>query len=160
DYAYIVRYIHTAPLVKSRAITVSYRDIEVAKGDLPPAAGEEPPQLAAIQTALMECDLAILQSQAELVSQVRGHLEGLVEAFANQVGIAQSPDMDKLVELCRGIERELGEFLNRRGASLGGGGEDKNDEAANGSDGASAESPAAAPAAAVSDAALVNGAIR
>ncbi len=111
-----LRLVRKAPLVSSQVIgQFSIRDCLVARDRLVIPKGEEGPQLAAINQALMDVDVAQLQERVEQLDQVIEHARAIERLFSDQVGDGSQLSLDELRRLGTDLRPLLVEALQRRG---------------------------------------------
>jgi type VI secretion system protein ImpA len=134
----VLNVVRAAPLVSMPALgSFSLRDIAIATGELTPTSTSDtsPPDMARIDAAFANCDIAKLQAIAEAVQQA-GRDALAIETFVTEKGGAQNAlSLEDLRALLSRAERALASQLAKRG-----GGE----EASNGhSNGAGTEATSA-----------------
>ena len=122
------------PIVGSKAVgRFSLRDIRVAAGELKPLNEDgQVPDSALINAAFMDCDLDELQADAAAIDAIIDDLGKCEGIFAENIGAANSPDIDGLVGEVKEIKKAYAEALLSRGI----GAEEAEGEAAGGGGGA------------------------
>lgn len=105
------------PLVRSKVVGVfSLRDIRVANGELQPLdANAQVPDTALISAAFQDCDLDELQADAAALDAALENISKCEAIFAEQIGAANSPDLDGLVSELKEIKKVYAENLVSRG---------------------------------------------
>jgi type VI secretion system protein ImpA len=111
--------VRAVPLVSSRALgRFSLKELEIASGDAPaPANAAEAPSLATIEGAVMESDLAELQTTVAAIHTCVEALTGLEAAVAERVDSSAAASFGKLPALLRRAETFLGSHLEQRTVS-------------------------------------------
>lgn len=107
-------------LVSSKAVgRFSLRDVRVANGDLQPLASQESvPDMPLINAAFMDCDLDQLQADTGFIAKTLEDLGKTEAIFAEKIGAANSPDIDKLVTELKEIQAVYAENLQARGIGV------------------------------------------
>jgi type VI secretion system protein ImpA len=120
DNSGILRDMRKMILVKSRAVgQFSLRDIRVAAGDLEPYEGQETiPDTALIAAAFMDCDIDELQADAACINDAVENVGKMEAIFAENVGAANSPDMNGLAEELKALQVVYAENLAARGIGV------------------------------------------
>ncbi len=116
----ILRDILNMTLVSSKAVgRFNLRDVRVANGELQPLTDQENvPDTALINAAFLDCDLDDLQADAAAIDEVLAQI-GKVEAiFAENVGAANSPDVDGFVTIIKDLRKVYNENLVARGIGV------------------------------------------
>jgi type VI secretion system protein ImpA len=106
--------------VRSRqAGNFCHRDIKVAKGELALPDGEKAlaPQLALIEAAFRECELADLQATAAAIGDAAATLKNLREYLSEKIGADRAPDFRVLTKELESMGRLLSEQLAHRGVA-------------------------------------------
>jgi type VI secretion system protein ImpA len=112
-----LRAVREAPLVSSRAMgRFSLRDVQLATGALPPPADGKVPDLAAIDGAFADCDLAALTQTATALETSLASAGAFQIAVSERVGSAQTVNLSELVKLLKAARQVVSERLSRRGA--------------------------------------------
>jgi type VI secretion system protein ImpA len=127
--------VRAAPLVSVAALgSFSLRDVAMATGELVAAAGAggTPPDMAKIDAAFGNCDLAQLQATAASARQALANIQGIERYVADKVGAQHGLDLEPLCGPLKRIDKLLGERLARREPALG----STNGTGGNGADGA------------------------
>ncbi|MDJ0908233.1 MAG: type VI secretion system protein TssA [Woeseiaceae bacterium] len=108
------------PLVSSKVVgRFGLRDTRVAAGELSPAEGQEQvPDTALISAAFQDSDLDELQADAGMIDQALEDIGKCEAIFAEQIGAANSPDMDQLVSELKDIQKIYAENLAARGIGV------------------------------------------
>ncbi|HET6280294.1 MAG TPA: type VI secretion system protein TssA [Polyangia bacterium] len=119
----LVSAVRTTPLIASRTMgRFSLKDLEIALGEATPANGTEAASMNALEAAVMDCDLAVLEDTLAAVRGCTEALAGLEVAVAARVDSALSPTFGKLSALIHKAETFLGaKLLQRAPASAAGG---------------------------------------
>jgi len=108
------------PIVSSKAVgSFSLRDVRMAAGELQaPDDGGQVPDTALINAALMDCDLDELQANAAAIDAAIADLGKCEAIFAENIGAANSPDIDKLVKEVKQVKKVYAEALVSRGIGI------------------------------------------
>ena len=125
-------------LVNSKVVgKFNVRDVKVAKGELSPLDDQAAvPDMALINAAFMDCDVDELQADNERIGQSLEHVAAIEAIFAEKIGAANSPDVDRLVSELKELQVLYAENLNARGIGV---------EMPEGAEGAEAVAGGAAP---------------
>lgn len=107
-------------LVQSKAVgRFNLRDIRIAAGDVPgPDDGSNVADTALIGAAFMDCDLDELQADVAHVDSAIENVGKMEAIFAENVGAANSPDVDGLVTELKEIKKVYAENLLARGIGV------------------------------------------
>lgn len=110
----------TMPIVSSRVVgQFSLRDVRVANGELQPADPDaQVPDTALIGAAFQDCDLEELQADAAAIDGALDDLAKCEAIFAENIGAANSPDIDALVGELKEIKKVYAENLVARGVGV------------------------------------------
>ncbi len=108
------------PLVSSKAVgRFSLRDSRVAAGEATPVSdADQVPDTALIGAAFQDCDLDELQADAAFIDQALDDIGKTEAVFAEQIGAANSPDVDALVSELKEIKKIYAENLAARGIGV------------------------------------------
>ena len=108
------------PLVKSKVVGIfSLRDVRVANGDLQPLDPDaQAPDTGLISAAFQDCDLDELQADATAIDAALEDIGKCEAIFAEQIGAANSPDLDGLVTELKEIKKIYAEHLVSRGIGV------------------------------------------
>ena len=108
------------PLVRSKVVGIfSLRDVRVADGDLQPLDPDaQVPDTALIGAAFQDCDLDELQADAAAIDTALDSIGKCEAIFAEQIGAANSPDLDGLVSELKEIKKIYAENLVARGIGV------------------------------------------
>lgn len=108
------------PLVKSKVVGIfSLRDVRVANGDLQPLDPDaQVPDTGLISAAFQDCDLDELQADAAAIDAALEDIGKCEAIFAEQIGAANSPDLDGLVSELKEIKKIYAENLASRGIGV------------------------------------------
>jgi type VI secretion system protein ImpA len=119
----LVSALRTTPLVASRTLgRFSLKDLEIALGEATTTNGAEAASMHAIEAAVMDCDIAVLEDTVAAVRACAEGLAGLEVAMAARVDAVLSPTFGKLSALIHKGETFLGaKLLQRAPASAVGG---------------------------------------
>jgi len=117
-----LRMLKRAPLVSSRSLgRFSLFDWAIAHGELPaPADMESPPTAASMEGAFLDADLEELKATHAAVVAAIGHVQKIESEVTTQVGAASAASLLPLVAVLKEAEKILTAQLTRRGVSLGG----------------------------------------
>lgn len=110
----------TMPIVRSKVVgTFSLRDVRVAKGEMQPLDPDaQVPDSALISAAFQDCDLDELQADAAALDAALEAIGKCEAIFAEQIGAANSPDLDGLVSELKEIKKIYAENLISRGIGV------------------------------------------
>lgn len=110
----------TMPLVRSKVVGIfSLRDVRIAHGDLQPLDPDgQVPDMGLINAAFQDCDLDELQSDAAAIDAALDEIGKCEAIFAQQIGAANSPDLDGLVSEFKEIKKIYAENLVARGIGV------------------------------------------
>jgi len=111
--------VRNMPLVASRALgRFGLREIEIASGDAPPPASGDAPSMAAIEGAVLDCDLATLETTTAAVKNALDALTGIEATVGEKVDAGSSLNLSKLSAMVRKASSFLSTRLAQRtGAS-------------------------------------------
>ena len=115
----VLSVVRATPLVSSRAVgRFSLKDLEVAAGDVPAPAGDgaAAATMATIEGAVMECELAGLESTVTALRACLDAVAGLETAVSAKVDASAAVSFGKLPVLLRKAESFLGNRLAQRTA--------------------------------------------
>ena len=97
----------------------SLRDVKVAKGELQPLADQDNvPDTALIAAAFMDCDIDDLQANAANIDAALENIGKTEAIFAENIGAANSPDVDGLVGDLKELKTVYAETLAARGIGV------------------------------------------
>jgi len=107
-------------IVSSQAVgRFNLRDVKVANGDLQPLEHQENvPDTALIAAAFMDCDIDELQTTAAYIDTALENIGKTEAIFAENVGAANSPDIDGLVSDLKELKKVYAENLVARGIGV------------------------------------------
>ena len=108
------------PLVSSKVVgRFNLRDTRVAAGELAPANDEDQvPDSALISAAFQDVDIDELQADSGHIEQALEDIGRCEAIFAEQVGAANSPNVDPLVTELKAINKVYAENLAARGIGV------------------------------------------
>jgi type VI secretion system protein ImpA len=107
-------------IVSSQAVgRFSLRDVKVANGDLQPLEQQDNvPDTALVAAAFMDCDIDELQTTAAYIDTALENIGKTEAIFAENVGAANSPDVDGLVSDLKELKKVYAENLAARGIGV------------------------------------------
>lgn len=117
DLDFLLRAVRAAPLVSSARLgRFSLRDLDLARGTLklPADATEQPPDLATIEAAFLDGDIAELQATATAVADSLAATHAIEDSVARQIGDATMLNLDELVRPLKEAQTLLNDYLSRR----------------------------------------------
>lgn len=95
------------------------RDVLVASGDLSPLAGQDQvPDAALIAAAFMDSDIDELQANFAFINSAADDIGKVEAVFAENVGAANSPDLDAFVTRLKELQKVFAENLAARGIGV------------------------------------------
>jgi type VI secretion system protein ImpA len=108
------------PIVRSKVVGMfCLRDVRVANGDLQPLDPDaQVPDSGLISAAFQDCDLDELQADAAALDAALDDIGKCEAIFAEQIGAANSPDLDGLVTELKEIKKIYAENLAARGIGV------------------------------------------
>ncbi len=111
------------PLANSRRVgRYGLRDYEIANGTLPkPEGAETVADMASIEAAFLDMDVAELEANAGAVKEAIEHIAGLDTALCEAVGAGLSVDFSPLSGTLKSMNQLLQQQLGRRGLASGAG---------------------------------------
>ncbi len=97
----------------------SLRDVKVANGELQPLEGQDNvPDTALIAAAFMDCDIDELQAASACIDSALENVSKTEAIFAENIGAANSPDVDALVTDLKELKKVYAENLVARGIGV------------------------------------------
>jgi type VI secretion system protein ImpA len=102
------------PLIISRSFgPVSLRDFAVAAGNAAPTPDAPKLDLAAVEAAFQEVDLAALELAADTLKAITAHLAGIEAVFERETS-GQGPELGALLDIARQAQHAVVSRLERR----------------------------------------------
>jgi len=96
------------------------RDVEIANGTLPrPEGAESVADMANIEAAFLDMDVAELEANAGAVKDAIEHVKALDQALSEAVGAGSSADFSPLTGTLKSMNQLLQQQLRRRGLASG-----------------------------------------
>jgi type VI secretion system protein ImpA len=110
----ILSALRVRPLIISRSFgPVSLRDFAVAAGNAAPAADGAKLDLAGVEAAFQEVDLAALETTASALKAISANLTG-IEGIFDREASGQGPELGALVDIVRQAQHAVVSRLERR----------------------------------------------
>jgi type VI secretion system protein ImpA len=121
DRDQMVNAVRLLPLANSRRVgRYGLRDVEIANGTLAkPEGAETVADVASIEAAFLDMDVAELEANAGAVREAIAHVAGLDHALSETVGAGSSVDFSPLTDTLRSMNHLLQLQLGRRGLAPG-----------------------------------------
>lgn len=120
DFDKMIQPINKIPLVESRVFgQFSLRDVHIATGKLTVVEEEGGlPQLAEIEAAFKEIDLADLQSKTDIVADCVTQIDRIEAVIATQIGDANTPSFSPLRDVLQKIYHILTDHSAQRSSEI------------------------------------------
>ncbi|MBI5017328.1 MAG: type VI secretion system protein TssA [Deltaproteobacteria bacterium] len=114
----VLRPVREAPLVSSRALgRFSLRDVQVATGALPAPPDGRVPELATIDAAFTDTELADLQATARTVDAALEAASAIETQVSDRVGAGEGVNLGELTKLLKAARHVVTDRLARRGVA-------------------------------------------
>lgn len=139
DFNRMIRPLQKTPLVDSRGFgQFGLRDIQIADGKLPTPDDSEVLSMNEIKAAFQDCNLDDIKLNIDAVDGCKEELQKMESAFAEQLGVQDTPDFSTLQTLLK----EIHQVLAKEYSALSGEAIEVDDETESGDSPSAAGSPA------------------